>query len=207
MPGGEHLVIATRNWGKVSEIQKILCIPGLRLLSAADFPGLPEVEEDGTTYVENAIKKARTVADFSGCPSLADDSGLEVDCLDGRPGVMSARFAGEPCDDEANIEKLLELMKDVPSEERTARFRCVVAFVGPGGKVITGKGVCEGLITESPRGNHGFGYDPVFLVPELGKTFGELDEETKNKISHRARALSAIKFDICSALGYNNFRR
>ncbi|HHY47258.1 MAG TPA: XTP/dITP diphosphatase [Firmicutes bacterium] len=205
MPEGEYLVIATRNRGKVSEIQKILCIPGLKLLSVADFPGLPEVEEDGLTYTENAIKKARVVAEYSGYPSLADDSGLEVDCLDGRPGVMSARFAGVPCDDQANIRKLLALMKDIPPERRTARFRCVVAFTTPGGETITREGTCEGFITESPRGTRGFGYDPIFLVPHLGKTFGEIDEDVKNMVSHRARALGAIRFDICQALGYNIF--
>ncbi|NPV80989.1 MAG: XTP/dITP diphosphatase [Firmicutes bacterium] len=197
------LVLATRNKGKADEIRVILNLPGLKLSLASDFPGAPEVEEKASTYAENAAAKARTLAAYSGHYSLADDSGLEVDLLGGQPGVFSARFSGVHRDDQENIRKLLRLLDGVPFHERTARFRCVVALAGPGGELVVKEGTCEGIITESPRGSSGFGYDPVFLVPEFGKTFAELGPGIKNKISHRARALNAIRFDIMAALGYN----
>jgi XTP/dITP diphosphohydrolase len=151
---------------------------------------MPETVEDGETFQENAIKKAREAAQFTGILALADDSGLEVDCLDGLPGVHSARFAGEPKDDAANNAKLLTLMQDIPWEQRTARFRCVVALCTPQGKVFTSDGSCEGYILEYLKGKGGFGYDPLFYVPDLNQTFAEIDIEIKNKISHRGKALS-----------------
>ncbi len=183
------IVLATRNRGKVRELQELLAETNFEVVSLADYPGVPEVIEDGNTFKENAIKKAREVAEAVGEVTLADDSGLEVDYLDGAPGVLSARFAGEQHDDEANNRKLLQLLSGVPWEKRTARFRCVVAIAVPGGKVETAEGTCQGIITTQPRGKNGFGYDPLFYIPGYGKTFAELEGPEKNKISHRGRAL------------------
>ena len=185
-----QLVLATRNAGKVRELTALLAPLGFTIRSLADYPQLPEVIEDGATFQENAVKKARAVAEATGCLALADDSGLEVDYLGGAPGVFSARFAGAGHDDRANNEKLLRLLQGVPEEKRTARFRCVVAVAIPDGRVFTAEGVCEGLIATSPRGRGGFGYDPLFYVPGYAKTFAELDPFIKNQISHRGRALT-----------------
>ncbi|KJS18539.1 MAG: purine NTP phosphatase [Peptococcaceae bacterium BRH_c4b] len=185
-----RLVLATRNRGKVNELAELLSPLGVEVLSLDNFPGVPEVEEDGDTFKANALKKALTVSLHTGEIALADDSGLEVDYLGGAPGVHSARFAGVGRDDLENNEKLLRLMKNVPPEKRTARFRCVVALATPEGRTFTTEGACEGIIGNSPRGGEGFGYDPLFVVPEFGKTFAELDMETKNRISHRGRAFS-----------------
>lgn len=183
------LVLATHNNGKVKELQELLAGTGLEVVSLAGYPEVPEVVEDGATFRENAVKKAREVAEAVGEVALADDSGLEVDVLNGAPGVYSARFAGEQHDDAANNQKLLHLLAGVPRDKRTARFRCVVAIAVPGGKTETAEGTCEGIITTVPRGEGGFGYDPLFLVPEYDKTFAELDPAEKNRISHRGRAL------------------
>lgn len=193
------LVLATRNHGKIREMAEILAPLNIEVLSMDAFPDFPEVEEDGETFLENAVKKARVTAQATGEIALADDSGLEVDCLDGRPGVHSARFAGEPKDDRANNEKLLSLMVDVPPERRTARFRCAIAVATPGGEVHTTDGTCEGVIIGEPRGGGGFGYDPLFYLRQYGKTFAELDLATKNKISHRGRALAGV-LDILAEL-------
>lgn len=184
------LVLATRNEGKIREITEILAPHGIEVLSMDEFPGIVEAEEDGETFRENAVKKASVVCEQTGLMALADDSGLEVDCLDGFPGVFSSRFAGEEKNDEANNKKLLELLQDVPEKQRAARFVCVTAIATPEGWVYTAKGVCEGVIAKEPRGEGGFGYDPLFCVPEYGKTFAELEPEIKNKISHRAKALA-----------------
>lgn len=160
--------------------------------SVADFPQLPPVVEDGETFRENAVKKALTVAKILKEWTLADDSGLEVDALGGAPGVFSARFAGEPGDDKKNNEKLLRLLTNIPIEQRTARFRCVLALVSPGGEVWTTERTCGGLIGLTPRGNRGFGYDPLFYLPELGVTMAELPEEKKNEISHRGKAMKDL---------------
>lgn len=184
-----RLVLATRNKGKVKELQELLAGAGVEVVSLADFPDVPEVVEDGDTFQANAVKKAREVAEAVGELTLSDDSGLEVDCLDGAPGVISARFAGAQHDDEANNRKLLELMSGVPWEKRTGRFRCVVAIAVPGGKTETVEGTCEGIITSEPRGTQGFGYDPLFFVPEYKRTFAELNAAEKNLISHRGKAL------------------
>lgn len=184
------LVLATRNRGKVKELQELLAGTGLDVVSLDSFHGIPEVVEDGDTFQANAVKKARQVAEATGEVTLSDDSGLEVDYLGGAPGVISARFAGAEHDDEANNRKLLDLLSGVPWEKRTGRFRCVVAIAVPGGKTETVEGTCEGIITTEPRGDKGFGYDPLFFVPEYEKTFAELDAIEKNLISHRGKALT-----------------
>ncbi|MEW5761590.1 MAG: XTP/dITP diphosphatase [Bacillota bacterium] len=187
------VVLATRNPGKVAEFGALLAPLGITVVALGDYEGAPEMREDGATFAENAIKKARTAAAFTREVALADDSGLEVDALGGRPGVFSARFAGRPGDDAANNAKLLRLLQGVPWERRTARFRCVIAIATPGGEVFTAEGTCKGYIGFAPRGEGGFGYDPLFYVPDYGKTFAELDMETKNRISHRGRALEEAR--------------
>lgn len=188
-----RLVLATKNQGKVRELQDMLKSMDFEVVSLAEYPGVPEVEEDGNTFWENAVKKAREIAAATGELAMADDSGLEVDYLGGAPGVYSARFAGEHGNSKANNEKLLKLLEGVPWEKRTARFRCVVAIATPDGEVKTAEGTCEGIITTEPRGKEGFGYDPLFYYPEYGKTFAELDRDTKNQISHRGKALRAAR--------------
>ncbi|MCL6635806.1 MAG: XTP/dITP diphosphatase [Peptococcaceae bacterium] len=187
------LVLATRNPGKVRELNQLLSPLGYEVVSLDQYPGVPVIIEDGATFKDNAVKKATTVARFTGQLALADDSGLEVDFLGGAPGVHSARFAGEGHDDRANNEKLLRLLAGVPPEKRAARFRCVVAVATPAGQVFTAEGTCEGVITDEPRGEGGFGYDPLFYVPAYGKTFAELDPAVKNRISHRGRALALMR--------------
>jgi XTP/dITP diphosphohydrolase len=187
------LVIATANQGKLKEIKLLVNNSfknSIEVLSLNNYPDLPDIIEDGKTFKENAVKKAKIVATATGCVALADDSGLEVDYLKGAPGVHSARFAGKTQNDQANIEKLLRLMEGVPMERRTARFRCVIAIATPKEQLFTAEGTCYGFISLMPRGKKGFGYDPVFYVPRYNKTFAELDLEVKNKISHRARALA-----------------
>jgi len=184
------LVVATKNAGKLREIREILGSE-YRLRSLADFPDVGEIVEDGRTFEANAIKKALVVACHTGHVSLADDSGLEVDALDGAPGVYSARFAGENATDEQNNRKLLKLLEDTPDAERTARFRCVIAVGAPDGSAQTAEGTAEGRILHSPRGKGGFGYDPLFLVSGIRRTFAELSPEEKNRLSHRGKALQA----------------
>ena len=183
------IVLATGNRGKVRELKKLLENMPVEVLSLADFPELPEVVEDGSTFAENALKKARQISRATGLLTLADDSSLEVDFLGGAPGVHSARFAGPRKSDADNNQKLLELLKDVPEEKRTARFRCVIAVAAPGARVETAEGTCEGIVGFAPKGEGGFGYDPLFYVPEFGRTFAELSMDIKNKISHRGKAL------------------
>ncbi|NLO89087.1 MAG: XTP/dITP diphosphatase [Clostridia bacterium] len=186
------LVIASRNKGKISELKELLRGQNFEILSLDDLPHIPEIEETGNSFKENALIKARITAQKTGFLTLADDSGLEVDALDGSPGIYSSRFAGPEKDDEANNKKLLSLLEGVPTEKRTARFRCVVAAVDPQGIEITTEGVCEGRIGFEPRGSYGFGYDPIFIVEEYGLTMAELKPEIKNKISHRAKALAKM---------------
>lgn len=188
----QKLVLASGNKGKLNEFNILLAPLNIVVQPLTDYPDMPETIEDGTTFSENAIKKAREAAAYTGLPALADDSGLEVDYLKGQPGVYSARFAGEPKDDAANNCKLLALMKGVPWEQRTARFRCVIAICTPEGTVDTSNGTCEGYILENEKGSGGFGYDPLFYVPEFNKTFAELEMTEKNKISHRGRALQGM---------------
>jgi XTP/dITP diphosphohydrolase len=187
------LVFATRNRGKVTELRQLLSGLDLRVL-ALDEVGreVPEVVEDADTFEGNSIKKAREVSAACGLPALADDSGLEVDALDGAPGVHSARYAGDDGDDEANNDKLIAALAEVPDERRTARFRSVLALAD-GDTVITTAGSCEGQVLRERRGTGGFGYDPLFWVPALGATFAELGVGTKNDLSHRAQAMKAMK--------------
>jgi XTP/dITP diphosphohydrolase len=187
-------VLASANRHKVREIRALLADLPVTVRSLGEFPGAPEVVEDGATYRENALKKARSAAGFTGKPALADDTGLEVDALDGRPGLYAARFAGEGCTFQDNIAKLLRLLEGVPAAERRgARFVCVLAFVVPGGRELVVEGELRGRITEAQAGVSGFGYDPVFFVSEVGKTLAELSFEEKNRISHRRRALDKAR--------------
>lgn len=194
------LVFATRNPGKLVELRQLL--PGAQVLGIDEAAArlgraIPEVDEDRGTFAGNAAKKAREVSRATGLPALADDSGLEVDALGGAPGVWSARYAGPGADDAANNAKLLAALAGVPAARRTARFRSVLALAdvaGPlGDAVITADGACDGVVLDAPRGTGGFGYDPLFLVPALGQTFAELGVGTKGELSHRARAMQAIR--------------
>lgn len=198
------LVFATRNRGKLVELRQLL--PGIEVLSVDEAAArlgrdLPDVIEDAETFEGNALKKAREVSALTGLPALADDSGLEVDALGGAPGVYSARYADLPGGghggDAANNTKLLAALAGVPPERRTARFRAALAFVdhaGPlGAGALTAHGVCEGVILDAPRGTGGFGYDPLFLLPELGQTFAELGVGPKGDLSHRARAMRELR--------------
>jgi XTP/dITP diphosphohydrolase len=184
-----ELFVATRNRNKVRELQALLAHTKLTLCSYRDFRDLPEIEEDGRTFDENATKKAVTLAKHTGLLTIADDSGLEVDALDGRPGVMSARYAGPEATDRENNEKLLAELRNVPEGRRTARFRCAIALANPAGLIAVVEGVCEGRITTEERGSEGFGYDPLFVKEDSVKTFAELPLELKNRVSHRALAL------------------
>ena len=201
------LVFATRNKGKLVELRELL--PNIAVLSideAAQRIGqpIPDVVEDADTFAGNASKKAREVSAFTKLPALADDSGLEVDALDGAPGVISARYAGDQHDDAANNAKLLAALSGTPQDKRTARFRAVLALAdvsGPlGDRVITADGTCEGHILTAPRGTGGFGYDPLFFSPELGMTFAEAGIGPKSDLSHRARAMRAMKPQLLAYL-------
>jgi XTP/dITP diphosphohydrolase len=189
----KEIVVATENPGKLREIKESLRGMEVQILSLTDLPPLPPVKEDGSTFRENALKKARTVAHHTGRLTIADDSGLEVDYLNGDPGVRSARFAGEDASDADNNRKLLQCLEGIPSSQREATFRCVIAVVDPQGKESWVEGVCRGLIGEKERGTLGFGYDPLFIIPDLDKTLAELPLEEKNRISHRGKALAALK--------------
>jgi XTP/dITP diphosphohydrolase len=190
--------MATHNPGKIRELKALLQDSGVVLLSLADFPHLPEIPEEGATFAENAAAKAVAVARLTGQPALADDSGLMVDALRGAPGVFSARYAQDrttprPPTDADNWRKLLDELKDVPWGERGARFVCELALALPDGRVLRAQGECKGVIALEPRGETGFGYDPVFWVPAYQATMAQLGPEIKNRISHRALALAAFK--------------
>jgi XTP/dITP diphosphohydrolase len=194
-----QILVATTNPGKVRELRALLG-GQVEWRSLADFPGLLEVQEDGATFAENARKKALGYAQATGLWTLADDSGLVVDALGGAPGVNSARFSGDRPKgadrkllDRQNMEKLLSVLQGVPREKRTARFVCCLCLADPAGVLLETCGTLEGLIAEAPAGTGGFGYDPVFLVPPLGKTVAQLGEEEKNAISHRGNAMRALK--------------
>jgi len=188
-----QLLIATHNQGKKREYQTILGELGLELVALSDLGIDHEVEETGSTYEENALLKAETYARLTGLPTLADDSGLEVDALGGAPGVHSARYAGPGASDRDRYLKLLAALCDVPDPERSARFRCVIAIVWTDGTHSTVDGTCEGMIARKPRGDRGFGYDPIFYLSERGVTMAMLPPEIKNQISHRARAAEAAR--------------
>lgn len=181
-----EILIATDNLGKVKEIKDILYSPEIKILTMKDFPPLPKIEEDGKTYQENAYKKARKISEYTGKICLADDSGLEIDYLKGEPGIYSSRWGNS---DEERINKVLKLLENVPIDKRNAKFVCAVVLFFPNGKLFMVKEECKGSIIFSPKGENGFGYDPIFLVPEYDKTFAELGDKIKNKISHRGKAM------------------
>ena len=187
------LVVATRNCGKLKEIEAFLEGLVVNIYSAADFEGFPDTVEDGATFELNALKKAREAICFTGLSALADDSGLVVDALDGRPGVYSARFAGDAADDDANNRKLLEKLEGVPSDLRQCAFVCSMVFVSSDGCELTFTGRIGGRILDEGRGKGGFGYDPLFLVDGFGRTMAELSIEEKNRISHRGQALQQFR--------------
>lgn len=187
-----ELLIATTNQGKFAEVEARLRNLPVRVRSLKTIANPPAVIEDGQTFEENALKKARALAEFSGLLTLADDSGLEVDELGGAPGIYSARYAGAEADDARNNEKLLEELAGVPEAQRTARFVCALAVCLPrssGGKEWVVRESCEGRIAFAPKGSHGFGYDPLFFFPPFGKTFGEIERDLKATVSHRGKAL------------------
>ena len=193
------IVLATHNHDKEIELQHSLRGLGIDICLLSEYPDIGEIEETGTTLLENSLLKARTVHDRTGLPAIADDTGLEIDALDGAPGVYSARFAGPDATYEDNINKLLSVMEDVSDDMRSARFRTVISFVDEVQELWT-EGFIEGRITEDPRGNMGFGYDPVFYIPRLEKTFAELSTAEKNKISHRGLALQKLRKILVNVL-------
>ncbi|HEU0264760.1 MAG TPA: XTP/dITP diphosphatase [Geobacterales bacterium] len=197
----KELLVATGNRGKLEEFRALLDGHVEHLYSLADFPQMPQVVEDGVTFVANASKKALAAAKFSGMPALADDSGLVVELLNGRPGVWSARYAGDHATDTQNNEKLLLELSEIPSDQRRAAFHCVIALCLPDGNCRTFDGALSGVILQEPRGSGGFGYDPLFLVPEYGKTLAELPMEVKNRISHRGRAMALLRQELLAAGG------
>ncbi len=190
----ETIVAASRNKHKIVEIEAITKSFGMMIISR-DEAGIPpiEVEEDGETFEENSLKKAKEIQKLCGKVTIADDSGLMVDYLDGAPGVYSARFAGEDSNDSKNNEKLLKLLEGIPEEKRGAKFVSVITMIFPDGEVIVARGECKGKIIESPVGTNGFGYDPLFVPDGYEQTFAQLKSEEKNKISHRARALKELE--------------
>ncbi|MBI4655026.1 MAG: XTP/dITP diphosphatase [Nitrospirae bacterium] len=202
------IVLATRNKKKAEEIKKIIkegfigTVPVVNIFTLDDFPKYPEVVENGGTFEANAVKKAKFIAKHTGMIAIADDSGLEVEAIGRAPGVLSARYAGEPSDDKKNIEKLLQEMKDVPDEKRQARFVCCIAIAYPKGEVKTFFGHVEGIIGRQPRGEKGFGYDPVFYPEGHKRTFAEMRDDEKNAISHRAMALKELQEYLLEKRGY-----
>jgi XTP/dITP diphosphohydrolase len=199
-----ELLVATTNPGKFQELGALLKDLPLQIVSLTDLLDPPRVIEDGLTFEENALKKARALANFSGLLTLAEDSGLEVDVLNGAPGIYSARYAGAECNDNKNNQKLLSELQSVTEDDRTARFVCALALCSPGLKAMpdwTVREVCEGRIAFSLQGKHGFGYDPLFFFPPMGKTFGEIGRETKALVSHRGKALKRLAVKLCDLLG------
>jgi XTP/dITP diphosphohydrolase len=192
------LVIATTNPGKVAEMRDLLTGFPIQLKSLADFGPIPAVEEDGKTFDENAYKKASFTAKILGIPALADDSGLMVDALDGAPGVLSARYAGENATDEQRMTKLLKEMQG--ETNRNAAFECVLSIAVPSGPALTYEARCEGLVAAQPMGQSGFGYDPIFFYPPLKKTFGQMTIKEKSRVSHRGKALNELKQEFDKVL-------
>lgn len=186
------IVLATNNKGKIRELSVMLKQFGVTVKSLSEFPEIGEIPETGDTFLENAFIKARTVAEITGHVTVADDSGIEIDALDGRPGVYSARYAGEECDDHANNEKMLAEMKDVPEDKRTGRYRCVMAASAPNGTEINTDGAYEIVVGHGYKGAGGFGYDVIVIDPEFGCHVAELDAEVKNSRSHRGKAMKKL---------------
>ena len=189
----QELVLATRNRHKAAELVALLGNLGIAVRTLDEFPDAPDVVEDGDTCEANAVKKARAIAEFTGLPAVADDTGLEVDALGGRPGVFAARYAGEHATYEGNCRKLLQELTGVPRERRTARFLTVAAIALPSDGIQVARGTLDGLIAEEARGTLGFGYDSVFYVPEIGKTLAQISADQKNMISHRAKAFAEVR--------------
>lgn len=199
------LVIASKNRHKIQEIKDMLKAFHFHILSM-DEAGLTDLEvvEDGQTFEENSMKKAEAVMRATGSIALADDSGLEVDALNNQPGVYSARFAGEGATDQKNNEKLLDMLQEIPADKRQGRFVSVISLAFPDGRKVSVRGECAGVIGFEPKGDHGFGYDPLFIVPAYNKTFAELGEGIKNKISHRAKALAKLQEELREIVGGRN---
>ena len=192
------LVLATRNQGKIKEIRHLLEGFPVQVKSLDDFGPIPPVVEDGDTFEANAYKKASQTARILGVPALADDSGLAVDALDGAPGVHSARFAGPDVDDATRCRKLLAAMEGI--RDRRAAFECVLSIAVPAGPALTYEARCEGILTETPQGENGFGYDPIFFFPALNKTFAQLTREEKSRVSHRGKALRELRKEFDNVL-------
>ena len=195
----ERIVLATGNKGKIREFERAFSHMNITCVPVKDIVDVPEPEETGTTFMENAILKAKYYSEKTGLPCLADDSGLTVDALDGAPGVYSARYAGVHGNDEANNEKLIRELQG--KSDRTAHYVCALALVHPDGASVTAKASCDGEIQDTPVGTNGFGYDPIFFLPEYGCTSAELSMEEKNKISHRGEALEKLKAQLAQYLG------
>ncbi len=191
-----EIIFATKNKGKIKEINEIMRDTGIMVISMEEAGIDIDIVEDGETFEENAIKKAVAIMKISGKIALSDDSGLVVDYLGGAPGIYSARFGGEGATDADKNEKVLSLLQGVPHKERTARFVCVTGAAFPDGTTITTKGTLEGLIAEAPIGNQGFGYDPIFFIPEYDRTVAQMDAAIKNQISHRGKALRRMKEEL-----------
>ncbi len=198
------IVLATRNGGKIKEFQEMLKDFPVEIKNLNDFGPIPEVEEDGETFDDNAYKKALFAAKVLGLPAIADDSGLVVEALAGAPGVKSARYAGEKATDQDNINKLLKELEG--QSNRKAAFECVLSIAVPSGPALTYEGRCEGEITLQPQGDAGFGYDPVFYYPEYDKTFAEISGDEKNRVSHRGRALAELVSEFDKVLAWLNAR-
>ena len=195
-------MIATRNKGKIREIREALNGLDLRIYALSDFPNVPNIEEDGKNFTENALKKARFYSKYFEMMTVADDSGLEVNSLKGLPGIYSASYAGEGASSQANNQKLLSALEGVPVSKRGAKFKCLLAMVSPDGKEAIAEGSCNGSIGFREKGKRGFGYDPLFILPKYGKTMAELSLEEKNKISHRGKALRKIR-NLIKSFGYS----
>jgi XTP/dITP diphosphohydrolase len=189
----KRIVLATKNKGKIREFSRMFEKFDAEVLTIADIPDLPDVVEDGDTFEANARKKAETISRVTGLPALADDSGLEVDALGGKPGVYSARFAGADATDEENNAKLVSLLRDIPEKQRQARFVSVLALATPDDETLLVRGTCEGQIVLEPKGENGFGYDPHFFLPDKQRTMAELAPEEKNRISHRGAAVRQLE--------------
>jgi XTP/dITP diphosphohydrolase len=188
-----RIVFATKNEGKVREITEMIDRTDIELVSLNHFTSLPEIVEDGKTYLENALKKAKAISEFTGETVLADDSGLQVDVLEGEPGIYSARYAGEGATDEENNAKLLARLKNIPEDKRTASFFCALVLYDRDGRYASFEAEWRGRIIDEGRGTNGFGYDPIFLDPKFNKTAAELTSDIKNKVSHRGQAFAKLK--------------
>ena len=188
----QTVIIASGNKGKLKEFQELMAGLPVEVKSLKDYPEIGEIEENGATFADNAYIKAKAVYDATGCLCIADDSGLEVDALDGAPGIFSARYAGEEKDDAANNAKLLQALENVPDTARGAQFHCAIVAIAADGRRFDAEGIVCGEILRAPRGDNGFGYDPLFYVPEFGRTTAELTMDEKNAISHRGKAVRQI---------------